>query len=67
MGQAWDFSADPRISADFEIPDWGGGGGELIENLTLECLKQLFLIPEIPKVPTVGTPYRGDPPPTLGR
>ena len=28
MYQAWDFSADPRISADFEIPRGGGGGGE---------------------------------------
>ena len=40
----------------------------LIENLTLECIKTaLFLIPEIPKVPTVGSPLPTHPPPPLGR
>ena len=59
--QAWNFSAAPQISTDFEIPEGGGikkkiGGKKFIkiENLTLECIKTAVFDTRNPK-----SPYRG--------
>ena len=54
INQAWDFSADPRISADFDI--------KKKKKLTLECIKTAVFDTRNPK-----SPYRGrgtSPPPT---